>query len=164
MNIYLNFDGVLHPDDVHFSEGRIPALATRGHTLFEHANVLADLLKPYPQATIVLNTWWTFFLGVDNCLTLLPPAIAQRVIGTTLRRASTYTRMPTRMIEAERHVAQRHEPFPLFLDHNKSRYSSELAPNIVLLRAEEGLSSSLAQQYMVRRLAVIQSLEDKSQS
>ncbi|MEM5329547.1 HAD domain-containing protein [Paraburkholderia sp. JHI2823] len=158
MNIYLNFDGVLHPDEVHFSEGRMPTLATRGHKPFEHANVLSDLLTPYPKATIVLNTWWTFFLGVDDCLAMLPWALAHRVIGTTLKRASAYTRMPTRMSEAERHVAQRHEPFPLILDHNKSRYSRELTPNIVLLRAEEGLSSSLAQQYIVRRLAAIQSL------
>jgi hypothetical protein len=159
VNIYLNFDGVLHPDEVLFKEGRMPILSAPGHKPFEHAHVLADLLTPYPQATIVLNTWWTFFLGVDACVASLPSALASRVIGTTLARASVYTRAPERMTEAERHVAQSHEPSFLILDHNKSRYCSKLVPNVLLLRPEEGLSGSQVQQYMVRRLASMEAFE-----
>jgi hypothetical protein len=70
MVLFLDFDGVLHPD---------PCAATR---LFEHAGALADALAP-TSAQIVLSTSWRSLYPVQVLKARLPAALANRVIGAT---------------------------------------------------------------------------------
>lgn len=85
--LYLDFDGVLHPSDVYRVPGVGPCLAgshaSRGHRLFEHAPLLAELLNPYPRVRIVLSTNWVFVLGYDRTKRHLPNDLRERVIGAT---------------------------------------------------------------------------------
>lgn len=49
LTLYLDFDGTLHPADVRWREGQWPVLAEHlqaTHELFEHAELLAELLRP----------------------------------------------------------------------------------------------------------------------
>jgi hypothetical protein len=48
--LYLDFDGVLHPEDVRRRPGDGPYVATPpGHVVFEHTGLLAECLAPYPR-------------------------------------------------------------------------------------------------------------------
>lgn len=51
--LYLDFDGVLHPEDVRRRAGRGPYIASpSGHVLFEHAPLLADVLRAIGRAHV----------------------------------------------------------------------------------------------------------------
>jgi len=53
--LFLDFDGVLHPEDVYQLPGGPPFIRTpaTGHTLFEHMVPLETLLAPYPKRTVI---------------------------------------------------------------------------------------------------------------
>lgn len=84
MNIYLNFDGVLHPDQVFYENGCIPSLLTPGHSALEYAKFLASALDDYDDVAIVLNTWWTFYLGLDACKDHYPHRLRMEANGKPL--------------------------------------------------------------------------------
>jgi hypothetical protein len=83
--LYLDFDGVLHPEDVHMRTGRGPFIASPdGHELFEHAGLLAEVLRPYPDVKIVLSTSWVrVYKSVRRIARKLPLELRARVIGAT---------------------------------------------------------------------------------
>jgi ABC transporter transmembrane region/HAD domain in Swiss Army Knife RNA repair proteins len=83
--LYLDFDGVLHPEDVRMDRKRRPYVASPpGHELFEHAALLHKLLAPHPDIRIVLSTSWVHVYGsVSKVAKRLPPALGARVIGAT---------------------------------------------------------------------------------
>lgn len=80
--IYLDFDGVLHSDEVYQDhQGRVYLL---GHgQLFEHSPVLVEALAPYPDVRIVLSTSWVRLKGYGWVLKRLPKGLRERVIGAT---------------------------------------------------------------------------------
>ncbi|MEX3949822.1 HAD domain-containing protein [Paraburkholderia sp. EG287B] len=97
--LYLDFDGVLHPEDVWRRPGTGPYVATPpGHVVLEHARLLADLLAPYPDVRIVLSTSWVIVYGsVRKVAHRLPDGLRARVIGATFHRdmdASLFRAMP----------------------------------------------------------------------
>jgi hypothetical protein len=70
--VFLDFDGVLHPD---------PCLdATR---LFENAPRLALALFDFPRVMLVLSTAWRQGGTFEQLLVLLPEQVRERVIGVT---------------------------------------------------------------------------------
>lgn len=81
--LFLDYDGCLHPADV-----RVDMLAglctdAPGHTVFEHAELLVQLLAPHPDWLIVLSTTWAFRYGTERARAFLPPELQKRVIGCT---------------------------------------------------------------------------------
>lgn len=83
---YLDFDGVLHHDNVTRGARRTACMDEPGRVLFEWASVLVDALLPYPGVTIVLSTSWVRVLGYDRTRAHLPPALRERVVGATFHR------------------------------------------------------------------------------
>ncbi len=91
--LYLDFDGCLHHEDVyrlpkkgiHFGGVADAHSCSNGrqHRLFEHAELLEDLLRPYPDVRIVLSTTWVIWLGYNRAQAKLPPGLSQRVFGAT---------------------------------------------------------------------------------
>ena len=82
--LYLDFDGVLHHENVYISPSRGPYLdAPAGHVLFQHAELLERLLAPYPAVQIVLSTSWVRRYGCTKAAKNLRPALRSRVIGAT---------------------------------------------------------------------------------
>lgn len=152
MVIYLNFDGVLHPDHVMYGEGCIPSVVATGHAALEHVGLLAELLEPYSEIQIVLNTWWTFYLGLDACIGMLPPPLSRRVIDATIGYASSYDSIPSRANEMERHIARQGQRCFIILDHNNARYRPALLPHLLLLDPDEGLAALAARRSLARRL------------
>ncbi|KVW95884.1 HAD domain-containing protein [Thiobacillus denitrificans] len=80
--LYLDFDGVLHPDAAYWINGQI-VLRCEGRSLFEWAPVLAECLEPYPEVQIVLSTSWVRVLSYNKARAWLPDSLAECVIGAT---------------------------------------------------------------------------------
>lgn len=82
--LYLDYDGVLHHENVyrHPKKG-IYLSAGPGFTLFQHAPLLSELLKPYPSVQIVLSTSWARVLGMTRAASYLPEELRRRVVGAT---------------------------------------------------------------------------------
>lgn len=80
--VFLDFDGVLHPEDVRLIQGRI-VLMPDGHNLFEHADLLAEHLAPRDDIDIVLSTTWVMRKSFDFAKSRLPEALQRKVIGAT---------------------------------------------------------------------------------
>lgn len=89
MNVlYLDFDGVLHPEDVWVRPRGGPYVRTpHGRHLFEHVEVLVDLLAPYPALRVVLSTSWVCRYGYTGTVRFLPQRLATRCIGATYHSA-----------------------------------------------------------------------------
>lgn len=87
--LFLDFDGVLHPHEVYLYHGRgIVLEAGPEHQLFEHAELLASLLEPFPEVRIVLSTSWCATMRrFDAVRARLPAALQKRVMGATWHSA-----------------------------------------------------------------------------
>lgn len=88
--LYLDFDGVLHHEDVRGGRGHPTKFGPdvgKGHRLFQHAGLLEELLAPYPVVRIVLSTSWVRVKGYSYCVDHLPPGLAARCCGATWHSA-----------------------------------------------------------------------------
>jgi hypothetical protein len=70
--VFLDFDGVLHPDPC-------PGAAR----LFEKAARLAHVLEEFPEVGLVLSTAWRHARPYEQLLEALPEPLRQRIIGAT---------------------------------------------------------------------------------
>ena len=86
--LFLDFDGVLHPDEAYLVKGR-PVLRAEG-ALFMWAPLLVDTLKNSPDVQIVLSTSWARELGFSRARRFLPDTLRARVIGATWHSAMAY--------------------------------------------------------------------------
>jgi HAD domain in Swiss Army Knife RNA repair proteins len=71
--LFLDFDGVLHPDPC------------RDDQLFQHAPRLSRMLDEFPEASVVLSTSWRTFLDFDQLVQPLEAELQRRVLGVTPR-------------------------------------------------------------------------------
>ncbi|WP_454826660.1 HAD domain-containing protein [Paraburkholderia xenovorans] len=154
MILYLNFDGVLHPDQVLYADGCIPSLTAAGHRELENANILAEILGDRKGVNIVLNTWWTFYIGVDTCTDFLPTSLACRVIGSVLESAPKYCTRPMRLYEAEKLILNCPDQY-VVLDHSNAVYRPDLIGNLLFTNPEEGLSNRAARRSLERRIRML---------
>lgn len=80
--LYLDFDGVAHPDCAYWHHKRGVYLDGEG-SLFMHAPVLIEALDPYPDVKLVLSTTWVRMLSFSRARRFLPQSLRERVIGAT---------------------------------------------------------------------------------
>lgn len=79
--LFLDFDGVLHPDAV-FMTKKGPTLRAEG-SLFMWADLLVEVLEDFPHVQVVLSTSWVRHLGFSRARSYLPTPLKARVIGAT---------------------------------------------------------------------------------
>ncbi|OYD77398.1 UNVERIFIED_ORG: hypothetical protein BDU10_2499 [Burkholderia sp. CF145] len=87
--LYLDFDGVLHPESVYRRPGGTPYLVDApGHALFEHCQLLESVLLPYPRVKIVMSTSWVQMYdgSVAKVARRLTPDLRARVVGATFNK------------------------------------------------------------------------------
>lgn len=84
--LYLDFDGVLHDEQVYFHPQRGIYIETPDRTLFEWMPILEELLKPHPDVRIVLSTSWVRVKSFDFAKKQLSPTLQKRIIGATFHR------------------------------------------------------------------------------
>jgi hypothetical protein len=84
--LFIDFDGVLHPDDAHFAVADIKAprseLLAAG--LFTHVETLALLLEPHIDVGLVVHSSWRLTLRDSELHKLLGP-LGTRFAGATDR-------------------------------------------------------------------------------
>lgn len=88
--LYLDFDGVLHHEDVWWKPQRGPCFGPKAPPtarLFEHVALLDAVLAPYPALRIVLSTSWAVRYSFRKARGKLPAALRRRVIGSTFHSA-----------------------------------------------------------------------------
>lgn len=152
MLIFLNFDGVLHPNAVRFEKKINPVLDAPRHYLFESTDALVEVIENFPALRLVLNTWWTYFLGFDESLRRLPKTLSSRVIGSTLQHVSCYQDLPHRIAIATKAVSNVTEPV-LILDHIDARYPEHVLHIALLLEPQIGLADSRAVHALLRLIS-----------
>lgn len=72
MILFLDFDGVLHPDP-----------PTQQLPLWWRAALLSEWLNMHPQVDVVISSTWRVGRTLDMLRDLLPSALARRVVGAT---------------------------------------------------------------------------------
>jgi hypothetical protein len=84
--LYLDFDGVLHHDEVYWSRKQGIHIRAPGHRLFEWAEIIEEILTPYSEVSIVLATSWVRVKSYEFAKKQLSPTLRSKVIGATFHR------------------------------------------------------------------------------
>ncbi|MBL0797851.1 HAD domain-containing protein [Pseudomonas sp. B7] len=90
--LFLDFDGVLHPDDVYRTQSGLELRAPG--QLMMHAVILVEILKEFPQVKISLSTSWVRILGYRRARAALPPELQTLTVSSTW-----HSRMPRAPLE-----------------------------------------------------------------
>lgn len=142
--LYLDFDGVLHHENVlrHPRRG-IYLGAPPEFTLFQHAALLEALLQPYPAIRIVLSTSWVRVFGYSRSVKRLPPGLQEKVIGATYHsrmNEQRFTQLP-RGVQVLEDVARREPRDWLAVDDTGDGWPKEHLQRLVLTDERLGLSA-----------------------
>ena len=157
MIIFLDYDGVLHADDVYRTKKGI-ALKSGG-ALFEHAHILAAAIELHPEVKIVLSTSWVRELGFSRAKKYLPEALQARVSGSTHHsgyESEDFNDSPwntlTRYEQIARHVARHNLTHWLAVDNDNEGWPESQAHRLVHTDDWLGLGESAAQQRLLTAL------------
>lgn len=143
--LYLDYDGVLHPEAVWRTRGRGIHLAPglEDHHLFENANALVDLMEPYPDVLIVLSTSWVRVLGFNAAVSYLPRSLQDRVIGATFHtgmQRDWFVSSP-RAHQVLSDVGRRQPSAWVAIDDDAADWPPHITPNFVASDPTYGLSA-----------------------
>lgn len=153
--LFLDFDGVLHPDAVYRVGGKI-LLRAEGVSLFEWAPVLEECLIPYPDLKIVLSTSWVRVLGFDIARGWLPEELQLRVVGATWHRHGPRGwEYLSRFEQIHRNVERHQHARWLAIDDSGEGWAHKHRDNLVLTDSVLGLGASVAQQELREKLEVL---------
>lgn len=165
MILFLDYDGVLHPDAAYLVNGR-PVLRADG-SLFMWAQVLQEALEPYPEVKIVLSTSWVRVLkNFTRARGFLPPGLQSRVIGATWHSAMARHHEGAHRIDASWFTElSRYAQIALYLsragigterwlaiDDDSEGWPSELRDHLVETKGAYGLASKASQFELALRL------------
>lgn len=142
--IYLDFDGVLHDEEVYrdFKSGIY--LRTPGRTLFEWAPILERLLKPHGDVRIVLSTSWVPMKSFIYARKRLSQSLGSRVIGSTFHtrymRRDEFMTLP-RGVQIAQDVSRRSPTSWLAIDDDDVNWPPSLRHNLVCTDGSNGLNA-----------------------
>lgn len=142
--LYLDFDGVLHHENCYWKPGRGAYLVAPSHyRLFQHVDLLVDLLSPYPHLKIVLSTSWVRRLRFSHTAKRLPPPLRSRVIGATFHTCMDENEFirQSRGMQIWNDVARRKPAAWLALDDDDENWPDWCVQNLVKTHETEGISS-----------------------
>lgn len=160
--LYLDFDGVLHHESVLWHPKRGAYLcAPLRYTLFQHADLLAGLLDPYPGVKIVLSTSWVRSYGCANTAKRLPDELRRRVIGATFHSQMDeplFVDTP-RGVQIWRDVVRRNPKDWLALDDEYTDWPKWCLSNYIQTHEHEGISDPAALKKLEEKLAKLGTAE-----
>jgi hypothetical protein len=141
--LYLDYDGVLHHENVLRNRKRGPHIVAEGvHRLFEHAPLLERLLEPHPDIRIVLSTSWAMHMGFSRARSRLSRSLKDRVIGSTWHSDMdpwVFERLP-RGKQIELDVLRRGPGDWLALDDDDANWPAWSRDRLIRTHDEQGLS------------------------
>ncbi|RDI98357.1 hypothetical protein DVT68_07365 [Dyella solisilvae] len=160
MILYLDFDGVLHAEDVALDAQHRPFLRGPG-TLFEHADCLATALAPYPQVAIVLSTNWVRVKSFRYAVQRLPLELRRRVIGATWHSRFAvqdelhfwWLHSASRYDQIVGDVSRRRPRWWLALDDDAHGWPASALAHLVHCDSQHGLGEPRALRQLEERLA-----------
>lgn len=155
--LFLDFDGVLHPDAVYLSR-QGPRLNSEG-TFFIWAPILANILDDFPIVSLVLSTSWVRHLGYKRALGYLPIELRERVIGATWHSSmakgwadENQWDGKTRYNQICRYAARSQIQHWIALDDDVQGWAESSAQHLIACAPNLGLSSTQTQTELQRRL------------
>ncbi|RWA52290.1 hypothetical protein AU476_18220 [Cupriavidus sp. UYMSc13B] len=165
MLLFLDYDGVLHPDAAYYvpsKRGSRIELRADGE-LFMWMPILEGILEPYSNVKIVLSTSWVRELGFSKAKGFLSPRLKSRVIGGTWhskmsRHGEGSHRVDDRWSELSRYqqianyirTKKPSEPW-IAIDDDIEDWDQSVAHRLVATDGDTGLSD-LATQALLRTL------------
>jgi hypothetical protein len=154
--LYLDFDGVLHDEDVWLHPERGIVMATPGRRLFEWQSILVDLLAPHPEVNIVLSTAWVWAKSFSYAKSQLHASLQARVVGSTYAEdrmdRREFTMLP-RGMQIWGDVFRR-EPLDWFaIDDDGFGWPAWCREKLIQTEGYCGLSDAAVQERIRRRLA-----------
>lgn len=142
--LYLDYDGVLHHEAVHWHPRRgVYLSAPAEFRLFQHSELLESLLAPFPDLLIVLSTSWVSVLGYDRSLKHLPPGLRGRVIGATYHsnmHRTAFAMLP-RWVQVEDDVERRQPAEWIAIDDDGRGWPAKHQHRLVLTDGRLGLGA-----------------------
>jgi len=140
--LYLDFDGVLHPEDVWIDQGTPYVRSPSGHVLFENAPALESLLQPYPHLKIVLSTTWVRRFRYRGAANFLLPALRTRCVGATWHQDMGRYRFDfmSRGEQVLDDVERRRPKTWLAIDDDTTGWGAAAASHLVATHPVDGLS------------------------
>lgn len=161
--LYLDFDGVLHPEHCYWHPRKGPYLKAPGHSLFEHLALLESLLEPHPEVRIVLSTTWVQACQFSGTARKLGSTLRPRVIGATFHTGMDKDgfRDVPRGLQVMGDVARRLPSTWIALDDDPTGWPADARDKLVLTHGLHGLGEDRAQ---VELKAKLQTLASKNTS
>lgn len=156
--LYLGYDGVLHHQNVLWHALMGPCLsAPEEYKLFQHSNLLEQLLEPFPTLCIVLSTSWVGYCGYAKARNYLQPSLRYRVIGATRNSQSdspNFAGAP-RGEQVRQDVLRRQPKSWVALDNNAPDWPIDGLDRLACTDSHEGLRPPSVQLELLRKLVVI---------
>lgn len=161
-HLFLDFDGVLHPDAVYRTKKNI--VLRSESTLFQWVDNLAAALEPHPAVRIVLSTSWARHLGYDRAKSYLPTPIKDRVVGATWHSAmaqnldgpkhrTTWWDQVYRFEQIDRYAGRANLDNWLAIDDDAIGWPDEKAPNLIHTDPSTGLSDERILRLLAAKLS-----------
>lgn len=164
--IFLDFDGVLHPDEVYLVKGK-PTIKGAG-SLFMWEPVLANILSKYPNTQIVLSTSWVRELGFTRARSYLSDQLQSQVKGSTWhsgmknereefgRPHTTWWDQATRYQQIMRYVNRAQLSRWIAIDDQDGGWDQSCSGRLIKTQPDTGLSDCDTQQKLDAFLAMHQ--------
>lgn len=151
MVIFLDFDGVFHPNRTVIGQHG-PKLLGNG-SLFMWSSQLVNLLADHPHVQIVLSTSWVRYMPIDQVRAFLPAPIQRRIIGSTWHSILyepefnknlplTYWNDATRYQQVRRWVNVHRVRRWVAIDDDTEGWLDDDRPNLVQTDSKTGLSDA----------------------
>jgi len=168
MILFLDFDGVLHPDAAFLVKGR-PTLKAEGQ-LFMWAPLLVNVLADFPVVQIVLSTSWARELSFSRACRWLPNELRTRVIGSTwhssmkfqadgFRLTQTWWDTATRYQQIKRYADRAGLADWVAVDDQPEGWGADDLSKLVQANSETGLSDSRVLALLAVRLSALMELK-----
>ena len=169
MILFLDYDGVLHPDAAYYVQSRKHShieLRAEG-ALFMWMPILEAILAPYSDVRIVLSTSWVRELGFAKAKGFLSPGLQSQVIGGTwhskmARHKEGAHRVPdlwselTRYQQIANYVRTKKPTDPwIAIDDDTVGWDPSVAHRLVPTDGDTGMSNPAAQRSLRERLEAI---------
>lgn len=119
--LFLDFDGVLHP------EGVGPELE------FCHRQGFEELMRQYPRVRIVLSSSWRLHLPFEKLITIFSSDLQDRIVGATPHLQELVAERGHRQRECEQWLATNAPGAPWLAVDDRASYFDAVCPQLVLL-------------------------------
>lgn len=153
---YLDYDGVLHSDDVYWYRKR--GIVVKGdNQLFAAARILESILAQYPEIQIVLSTTWVRVLSYHKAAKRLPPDLRNRLRGATWHSSMdlAWWNSLTRYEQIANHVRRHAVACWLAIDNDASGWPVAESHHLVRTSDSVGLLDGTAQWDLERKLVLL---------